>query len=70
MNRFKELDCVTLRTARAGLPAGALGTVLLADLPGRYLVEFADDDGRTIDELDLPEADLAPYEPAATAPAP
>lgn len=70
MSAFKELDCVTLRAARASLPAGALGTVLIDFGDGVYMVEFADDDGRTIDELDLPEADLAPYVPAASAPAP
>ena len=47
--RIDELDVVVLLEdlPEYFLHKGEIGTVLLADIPGKYLVEFSDNEGAT-----------------------
>ena len=42
------LDVVALSAPAGKLPAGAVGTVVEVFQPGCFLVEFIDDEGRTV----------------------
>lgn len=49
MNRFSELDMVTMTEDVEGIGAGTKGTILLELDVGVYLVEFFDEDWNTLD---------------------
>ena len=62
MKPFAELDIVQLQQAHpeCGLPAGAMGTVVLVYRQGEaYEVEFVRSDGSTQAVLTLPAAEVA-----------
>jgi hypothetical protein len=48
VNSIKLLDVVALTAPAGKLPAGAVGTVVEVFEPGFFLVEFIDDEGRTV----------------------
>jgi len=48
VDSIKLLDVVALTVPAGKLPAGAVGTVVEVFEPGCFLVEFIDDEGRTV----------------------
>lgn len=48
MDSIELLDVAALTAPAGRLPAGAVGTVVEVFEPGCFLVEFIDDEGRTV----------------------
>ncbi len=66
---FSEYDVVRLKRAKASVPAGTTGAVMMVydSTPQAYEVEFVDSDGVTLGVLTAQEDDLEPAaEPQAT----
>ena len=59
---FSEYQVVKLREPRGGLPAGALGAIVMVydSIPCGYDVEFTDSHGVTLALLTLGDDDLEP----------
>jgi Domain of unknown function (DUF4926) len=65
---FSEYDVVKLKQPKAGLPAGAIGAIVMVydSLPRGYDVEFTNAEGVTLALLTLGDDDLEAVQSSGT----